>query len=54
MRTHVKKVQYRRHVRAQLQSGLANRPDGSWGNLSEIRDTHVQERAKKISARTKP
>ena len=54
MRTHVKKIQYRRHVRAQLQTGLANRPDGSWGPVSEIRDSAVQDRAKKISARAKP
>jgi hypothetical protein len=54
MRVHVKKRNYRKHVRAQLQAGLANNANGDWIRAEAIQDTKVSARAQSVSARSKP
>ena len=53
MKTNEKKKAYRKHVRAQLQAGLANDANGNWVSNSQL-NSKVEQRAKSISAKANP
>lgn len=52
-KAHVKKIAYRRHVRAMLQSGKVNNAAGAWVEPGCC-DSKVAQRASIVAQRMKP